>query len=342
MKKKIAIIITLALSLVTGALATGCSSKNTSQQPKSEVQNGKVVLKLAHAAQTTHPFNIGAEKFAELVDKKSNGNIKIEVYPSRQLGDDTAILQQVMGGTLDMGVISSPIFSKFTPLLDSLQLPFLLNSYDKELKAIKSPEMKAILDNLKTIDLKGLAVYEGGIRHIGNNKKPINTPEDLKGLKLRVVPSPLIIDTFKTLGANPTPMDYGEIYTGLQSNVIDGEEINLTSVYSEKHYEVLKYLTEVSIYPFPGINVMSSKVYESLSEENKKIIEEASWEAMDYVIEKIKPLEEEAMKTINAKVKTNKLQDVNAFKEKVKPLYDTYTSKDPLIKNFVDMANKLQ
>lgn len=333
------IVIMLCLTLFIG-LMTGCSSNQNSE---SEANNNKTItLKLGHAAQTTHPFQIGAEKFAELVKEKSNGRIVIDIYPARQLGGDKELIEQVMNGTLDMGVISSPIFSNFTPLLDTLQLPFLLNTYDKELKAITSSEMKDILNALESLNMKGLAVYEGGMRHIANNVRQINKPEDLDGLKLRVVPSNLILEVMETLGANPTPMAYGEIYTGLQTNVINGEEINLTSIYSEKHYEVLEYVTVLGLFPFPGINVINLDRYNSLSDEDQKILSEAAWEAIPYVISQFTELESKATQTIKENgVKVNKIDDISAFKEKTKPIYDKYIEKDPLIKDFVEMAQQL-
>lgn len=335
--------VTMISILLVISLLAGCSSGGSTPAPSEEGAAGEqIVLRLGHATQTTHPFHLGADKFAQLVAERSNDRIKIEIFPARQLGDDRELLEQVMGNTVDMAVVSSPLFNSYTPLLDTLQLPFLLNSYEKELKAITSNEMKDILNALDSLNLQGLAVFEGGMRHIANNVKPIHSPADLKGLKLRVVPSNLIIDTLKALGANPTPMAYGEVYTGLQTNVIDGEEINLTSIYSEKHYEVLKYFTEVGLFPFPGVAVMNKERMDSLSAEDQQLIQDAAWETMEYVIGTYEELEKTAVDTAKAnKVEFNTISDVTPFKELVQPIYDAHIQKDPLIKKFVDMANSL-
>ena len=116
-----------------------------------------------------------------------------------------------MNNTLDIGVISGPVFSAYTPIIDTLQLPFLLNTYEKELAALTSPEMQDLLDSLDKFNLKGLAVFEGGMRHLASAKGPIKTPADMKGLKLRATQSELVLDILTALGANPTPMAYGEV-----------------------------------------------------------------------------------------------------------------------------------
>jgi len=340
--KKLVLIMTVVVIM---GLLVGCSGKKETVEAGggSKVSEGPIVLRLGHVTQTSHPFHLGAAKFAELVENKSNGNIKIELYPARQLGDDRELLEQVMNGTLDMGVISSPLFSSYTPLLDSLQLPFLLNTYNKENQAVTSDEMKAIFKSLEGYDLKVFGVFEGGMRQLANNKRQINTPADLEGLKLRAVPSELILTTLKALGANPTPMAYGEVYSALQTNVIDGEEVNITSIYSEKHYEVINYVTVLGLFPFPGINVMNLKIYNKLTDENKKIMQEASDEAVQYVFDQFAGLEKTALDFMKEKgVEINYLDDVSTFTKLTQQIYSEYTSKDELIKKFVDMARNLK
>ncbi|HHV79543.1 MAG TPA: TRAP transporter substrate-binding protein [Firmicutes bacterium] len=351
MKRLVAIVVVmvLAVSFISGCGA-GSGTKPAqpaqpaqSAQPSTSQQPGQITLRLGHAAQTSHPFHIATQKFVELVAQKSNGKIKIEVFPARQLGDDGELLEQVMKGTLDMGVISSSTFSKYTPLLDTLQLPFLLSTYDKEYKAITSNEAKELLKGLESLKIKGLAIYEGGIRHFANNVRPITKPEDLKGLKLRVVPSNLIRNSVQALGANPNPMAYGEVYSALQTKVIDGEEINLTSIYSEKHYEVLKYVTLIGLWPFPAANVMNLDKFNSLSKEDQKILEDSAWESIEYAIKELTNLEKTATKAIqDNKVQVNEVKDLAPFQAKVTSIWDEYAAKDPAIKKFVDMAKTLK
>lgn len=333
------LVIVLILVVITGC--GGAKNDDSKQSPGVEAQS--YTLNLGHVTQVTHPFHIGAEKFAEKVAEKSNGRITIEIYPARALGDDRELLEQIMNNTLDMGVISGPVFSGYTPVIDTLQLPFLLNTYEKELAAVQSNEMEAILDSLSQFNMKGLGVFEGGMRHLANAKKPVTAPDDLKGLKLRTTQSDLVMNVISALGANPTPMAYGEVYTGLQTKVIDGEEINLTSISSEKHYEVLTNVTEMGLFPFPGICVMSQAKFDSLPEEDQKIIAEAAEEAMVELLAELPSIDKTAVENIQANSKVEILTDVDTtpFEDKVSSIIEEYSAKDALIKNFVDMAKGL-
>ncbi|USG64692.1 TRAP transporter substrate-binding protein [Brevibacillus ruminantium] len=345
MKKRSGFLVSLSMALLLtacGGQAGGGSTANSSDAgaPKEQV----IKIKFAHAAAETHPFHMATEKFAELVKTKTNDRVILTVFPSRQLGDDREILEQTMNGTLDAAAVSSAIFSGFTPVLDAVQMPFLINNYDLEAKVLKSPVTKELLDSLDgSLGLKGLTLFEGGMRHIANNKKKVETPADLKGLKLRVVPSDLIKDTFSSLGASPTPMAYGEIYSSLQTKVIDGEEINLTSIVSEKHYEVLKHVTLSGQFPFPAAVVFNSDVFNKLSAEDQKAIQEAADEAAVYVLEEVKKLDEDALKTLKQEgIEVTELQDNKEFLDITHAVYETYTAKNPLIGKFVDEVQKMK
>jgi len=344
MKRFIGILLIIALMLTT---FVGCGGETGDQANDQGQENGAAgesyTIRLGHVTQVTHPFHIASEEFARLVKEKSNGRINIELFPARALGDDRELLEQVMNNTLDMAVVSGPVFSAYTPLIDTLQMPFLLNTYEKELQALQSDEMQAILDALADYNLKGLGVFEGGMRYLASAKGPIRTPDDLKGLKLRTTQSELIMKVISKLGGNPNPMAYGEVYTGLQTKVIDGEEINLTSISAEKHYEVLSDVTEVGLFPFPGIVIMSKAKFDGLPEEDQKIFEEAAKEAMITVLEKLPEIDEEARRNIEANSDVQILTGVDPapFEALVQDIYAEYEGKDPLIKAFIDMAKKL-
>lgn len=336
------IILTLTLTFTVGCSGTTTEPDNQESETPENDQPEEYTLKLGHVTQTAHPFHIGAEKFAEKVSEKSDGRITIDIYPARALGDDRELLEQIMNNTLDMGVVSGPVFSAYTPVIDTLQLPFMLNSYEKELEAVQSDEMRAILDYLSEYDLKGLAVFEGGMRHLANNIRPITKPEDLEGLKMRATQSDLVIEVLESLGANPIPMAYGEIYTSLQTKVINGQEINITSVSAEKHYEVLNYMSEIGLFPFPGITIMNNELFNELSKEDQEIIQEAANEAMVELLNELPKIDEQALSNIKENSEVEFIMsseiDLEPFKEKVQSIYDEYTAKNDLIKNFVEMA----
>jgi tripartite ATP-independent transporter DctP family solute receptor len=340
MKKTLSILLILALMMAT---LVGCGG-GAAEEPAGD--NGAAetyTIKLGHVTQVSHPFHIAAEEFARLVNEKSEGRITVELFPARALGDDRELLEQVMNNTLDIAVVSGPVFSAYTPVIDTLQMPFLLNTYEKELAAVQSQEMKDILGSLSQFNLKGLAVFEGGMRHLASAKGAIDSPDDLKGLKLRTTQSDLVMSVISALGANPNPMAYGEVYTGLQTKVIDGEEINLTSISAEKHYEVLTDVTEIGLFPFPGITIMNQSRFENLSADDQAIIQAAAEEAMITVLNELPNIDATAVENIaaNSSVKILKGVDTKPFEALVEPIYADYAAKDPLIKAFIEMASGL-
>lgn len=338
MKKFLSILTILTLVLT---IFSGCGGGVVSSPEGDEGE--PYILKLGHVTQVSHPFHIAAEEFANLVAEKSDGRVTVEIYPARALGDDRELLEQVMNGTLDMAVVSGPVFSAYTPVIDTLQMPFMLNTYEKELAAVQSPEMAELLATLEDFNIKGLGVFEGGMRHLASAKGPIETPDDLKGQKLRTTQSDLVMSVISALGGNPTPMAYGEVYTGLQTKVIDGEEINLTSISAEKHYEVLSDVSEVGLFPFPGIAIMNLGQFSNLPAEDQELIAEAAQEAMISVLNKLPEIDEQAKANIlaNSKVVIRSDVDTAPFQELVQPIYEEYATKNPVIKRFIEMAKGL-
>lgn len=270
--------------------------------------------------------------------------IDINYMGARQLGDDAEILQQVMGGTIQIGGVGYSVFSTYCPYLEAIALPFVLNDYTKEKKALVTPEAQALFDKVEAeLGVKVLASYDSGMRHLANNTRPIKTLEDMKGLKLRVVPSDLLVNSFTALGCNPANVPYGDIYTSLQNKVIDGEEINVTSINSEKHYEVLKYFSEIGIYPFATIICCNADWFNSLPADVQKTLTDAFVKGYDYNFDKyIAEAEEAGYKAMeDAGVQVDVIEDKAPFQEAVAPYIDEYKEKDPAIKAFVEMASGL-
>lgn len=354
MKKRLLALSAMTLLLLTAACGGGGTGGTT--PPTSDGTSGGGTdnaaneptynFTYAHAGATTHTTHMAAQKFADLVEEKSNGRIKITIYPNRQLGDEREIMENVMNGTIDMATNSTPILTTVAPALEALQLPFLLNSYDIEQQAFQSEAMKKLLDSVgQSMGVKILGPHDLGMRHIANNVREVTNPEDLAGLKLRTVQSPIMTDIFQTLGASPTPMAYGEVYTALQTGTIDGEEINLTSIVSEKHLEVLKYVTLTNQFPFPAVVLINQKVYEQLTDADKQILEEAAKEMQDYMFAEIKKIDEEALAQIKAaNIQVTELTDeqLQAFVSKTEPLYEQYMSRDPLIAEFVTAVREMK
>lgn len=299
----------------------------------------ETTIKLGHVTQQSHPFHIGAEMYQKEVKERSNGDLNVKIYPARQLGDDKQLLEGVRLGTVDAAIISSAVFSGFTPVMDALQLPFLIDSYDDLSKALTSPVAFDMLDSLGDIGLKGLGYYEGGLRNLLVSDHAVTNLEGMKGLKIRVVPAPLHLDIWKAIGASPTPMAYGEIYTSLQTGVLDGAEINITSVYSEKLYEVADHMTRTKHYFWPGVMVINPRFFDRLSEEQQNILIDA---AHDTIARQIAAAEEQEVMAEKALQDTgfeiHEVSSTSELREAVQPVIDNYSEKHPLIEAFVEQV----
>lgn len=299
------------------------------------------VIKFGHVTQTSHPYHLGAEMFKAAVAKKTNGKVEISIFPARQLGDDRQLLEGVRLGTIDAALVSASTFSLFTPVMDALQLPWLINSYEELADAFVSPPAKKMLESLDGLGIKGLGYYEGGFRHFMNRVRPVRTAADLQGLKIRVVPNPLHIAIFKAVGTNPTPMPYGEIYTGLQTGVIDGAEMNISSIFSERFYESAKQVSLTGQFFFPAVTIMNRAKFQRLPAEQRKALEEAAQETIRaQVLETGKQDKEVAEKLKALGVEILPFADLATMQQKVKPVADEYEGKHPLIKEFADHMRK--
>lgn len=322
------------LSFVVLLVATLFSMANFSSA--SAAAAAVTTLRLGNATATTHPFHHGSMAFADAVSKATNGAVKVNVFPARQLGDDGSMLQQVQMGGLDLGVISQAVFTTTIPALNALQMPFLIPSYDAAGKVYTSDAGAKLLEKLSSLNMRGLGIYEGGFRHFLSTKALLQSPTDLKGLKTRVAQSPLQIDIFKALGASPTPLAYGEVYTALQTKTIEAVEINVSSIYGEKYYEVAKFFTLTGHYMWPGLLVMNKKKLESLPMDQQKAIIEAAKASVVPQVAKASNDERIQIEAIKKQgVQVSSVNNIQPFKDLVKTVYDKYESPEPAIKDFV-------
>ncbi|MCS5695042.1 TRAP transporter substrate-binding protein [Desulfofundulus thermocisternus] len=334
--KPLVLMLMLIFSLI---ILGGCAGgkKAGSKNEKVAAQRPQIEMRLAHVVQPTHPMHLAADRFARLVEEKSQGRIKITIYPARQLGDDRELFEQLQGGALDMAEISAAPLAGWTPIVTALQMPFLIESYDEWKKVMTSEAARQLLDGLSEIKVKGLAIYDAGFRHFVTLDKPVTRPQDLAGKKIRVAQSPLHIDIFKALGAAPTPLPYGEIYSALQNRVIDGLEMDLSAILMEKHYEVARYVTLSRHFTWPAILLMSEKRWKSLSDEDRKIIQEAAREAVDYNLQQIKELDARCANELRARgVTITELPNKDLFQKTTATVYQKYENAHPLVKQFVE------
>lgn len=349
MTKK-ALFIMLALFMV---LLTACGGESTAPSNGDSNTSGgtggastdkKVTIKIAHVASEKSSYQDAVKHFADSATKLSEGSLEFKIYPGGQLGGDREMLESVQNGSLDAGYISLGIFEGLTPVFTGLQLPYLIDSYETGYKAATSETAKKALASLEKHNIKGLAIVDNGFRVLGNNVKPIKTPDDFKGLKLRSSESGLQLEMFKALGASPTPMPYPEIYSSLQTGVIDGQDQILVTWQTDKFGEVIKYLSLNKMYTWPAIFSMNKTKFDSLSDNQKKAIEQAATDAQKFIFDKLEKYDADALEALQ-KLGTIDIStdvDLKPFTDKVKPLIEQYSQKDPLVKEMVETIEKIK
>lgn len=269
-------------------------------------KDNEKTLKLAHSLSVDHPVHKAMVYFSEQVENKSDGKLQIEIYPSSQLGSERQALELLQIGSLAMTKVSSAVMENFSPQLRVFGYPYIFRDREHRYKIYDSKIGHDLLKDGEKYWLHGLTYFDAGSRSFYTKNTPINTPDDLKGMKIRVMQSPTAIELVKSLGGSPTPVSWGELYTALQQGVVDGAENNLPSFYTSKHYEICKYFSIDQHTSTPDILVISSIIYDKLSEEEQQWINESADEAAVYQRELWEEAEEVALEEIiKAGVKIN-------------------------------------
>ncbi|RCW76324.1 TRAP transporter substrate-binding protein [Pseudorhodoferax soli] len=242
----------------------------------------KYNLKLGHAVNTTDGQHAAAVKMAELVKQRSNGEVEITVFPSSTLGTDAAMISGARGGAIDIVSSGASNYNGIVPATAAFELPFVFRNAQHAYAVLDGPIGTKVLDDFGAQRLKGLAYWENGWRAFTNGKRPVRTPEDLKGLKIRSTPNPYHIQAFKLLGMNPSPLAIAELYSALETGAFDAQEHPINVTLSNKFYEVQKYLTVSNHIYSPLILVMNKARFDSLPPEYQNVVVEAAREASRY------------------------------------------------------------
>lgn len=239
-------------------------------------------IKFATQNPKGHPIVMGLDKFKEIVESKSGGKIKVNVFPGGTLGSDQANISALQGGTLEMVSLNSGILANQVKEFAIYDFPFLVGSETEADAVMDGAFGKRLHDKLQDKGLIGLAYYELGFRQITNSKRPITKVEDLEGLKLRVIPNPINVDWVKALGANPTPLPFPEVYSAMEQRAIDGQENPVTVINANKFYEVQKYVVMSNHQYNPQSVLISKKFWDGLDAGQKKIVADAAIESAKY------------------------------------------------------------
>lgn len=293
--------------------------------------NAEMKVKLGVVTKPGSAQNIAAEKFKELIEQRSNGNIKIQIFHSASLGNETEILQQVQMDTVQMAIITGGPFDTFDPIVRVVNYPFLFKSNEQADQILDGPLGAQILKSIESSGFKGLCFSENGFRNLTNNKRPVKSPEDVKGLKIRVMASTIHKAIWQDLGANPTPMPW-PIYTELEQGVIDGQENPLWVMEVYKFYEIQKYMTLTRhVYSF-HIDVASLKWWKTLDSKTQDMIQKAMYEAAVFQRKQNRDNNAARLKFLKEKgMKVEEHPDIAAFRAKVANLKDMDLYSDPKV-----------
>ncbi|WP_088225934.1 TRAP transporter substrate-binding protein [Desulfosporosinus sp. FKB] len=323
MKLKRIALAALSATLVLGLTACG-TSQNTTPSQSGSTSGQKMTLRLADIQPADYPTVVGDNEFAKLVKERTNGRITISVYPNAQLGDEKTAIEQLQLGAIDFGRINASPLASFDKQLNVFNLPYLFSSSDQMWKVLNGPIGDQMLAGLKDSKMIGLTYYDSGARNFYNSKKPVVHPQDLAGLKIRVQQSDMFIDLVKTLGGSPTPMAYGEVYSALQTGVIDGAENNWPSYYSTNHYKVAKYLTLDEHSRTPEILLASQSTWNKLSADDQKIVLQAAKDSQAVQRKAWTDLENKAIQAAKDNGNVVTKVDITEWQKAAQPLYDKY------------------
>lgn len=260
--------------------------------------DGKKVLYLAHTLPQTHPVHKGIVEFQTALNQKSEGSLTIKIFPDGQLGSEREVLELLQIGSVAITKVSAATLSNFVPEYHVLGIPYLFRDKSHMFNVLEGSIGKSILEKGEKFWLRGLCYYDAGSRSFYTSNKAIRTPEDLKGLKIRVMNNQMAINMVNSLGGSATPMAYGELYTAIQQGVVDGAENNPPSVVSSNHYEISKYYTLDEHSSVPDVLLIGTKQWEKLSDQEKIWVQEAADESAQAQKQFWKASVEESMRTI--------------------------------------------
>ncbi|MCL6558903.1 MAG: TRAP transporter substrate-binding protein [Firmicutes bacterium] len=322
-KKLIAPLLVLALLALT---LTGCGGANTGSKTDAakSSDSSSITLKVGHVLAPDHPYNLGLEKFAELVDQKTQGKVKVEVFHSSQLGNEREMIEGLQMGTVDMALVSTAPLMGFTKKFMVFDLPYIFETREHAYKTLDSEFGQELLKSLEEKGIVGLAYWENGFRHLTNSVRPVVHPSDVKGLKIRTMENKVHMESFRVLGADPTPMAFGELFTALQQKTVDGQENPLAQIETSKFYEVQKYLSMTGHFYAPAPLLISKQKWDTIPADLQDKIKSAAIEARDYE----RGLVQKADTELKEKLKSRGMQvidvDINEWREAMSPVYQMF------------------
>jgi len=288
------------------------------------------VLKLAHGLDPSHPVHSAMVYMAERCKEISDGELSIEIYPSGQLGSEQQCVELLQIGSLAITKVSAAVMESFTEDFKVLGLPYVFRSKEHSFKVLDGDIGEELLLSTEPFWIRGLCFYDAGSRSFYTIDKPIHHPDDLQGLKIRVMKSMTAMEMVKAQGGSPTPISWGELYTALQSGVVDGAENNPPSFYTSHHYEVCKYYSLNEHTMVPDVLIVSQKVWQKLSDQEKRWLKQAAEDSV--LVERKLWAESEklSLETVEKEGVNIIYPDKEPFAEKVEELLESYRENERL------------
>ncbi|SDI47634.1 tripartite ATP-independent transporter solute receptor, DctP family [Alteribacillus bidgolensis] len=339
----------ISLTIGLAALLTACGGGDETTESASDPQSaeGEAEETAEGQADAEHEFKLGlitppahmwhkaAEKFKEELEANSNGRMALEIYPSGQVGNENDMLQQIESGSLDFGFITAAEISSREEAFSAWFTPYLFKTINDAHEARESDVAKEMLGTLEQYGMTGLDYLFAGQRVLLFKDKEVKQPEDMEGLVLRVTPSPPMLEFYNSTGTSTEGIPLPEVYSAVQTGVIDGMDMDLDATITNKFFEVVDYGAVTNHMVWPSVAVVNSNTFSSLPEEDQQIIEGALETTADYAVETRSAQEEEFKQTLTDEGMTIYELDKSVFEEQIESFDEKYKEKDPLIEEFI-------
>ena len=334
MKKLYSLILVLVLGLAA------CSGEDSTESGgNSESGTEAKTIKLAHTGSETHQYHIAAAKFKEILEANEDVDMSVEIHPNASLGSEGDAIEQVISGSLEMTTVAGDSnLANTIPEMNVFGIPYIFDDKEHAYTALDGEAGQKLLNLAEDNGMKGLGYWEVGMRHLTNNTTEIVEPADAEGLSIRVQPAPVWEEHMRALGANPTPVDFNELYSSLDQGVVDGQENPLATIESMKFYEVQKYVSLTGHTYSPAVTLMNLEFYESLSDVEVEALENAVEEAKEYQRDFLEEKEQEIITLLEEEGVTITEPNREAFREATSNVSEAVSDEVPedIIQSFKD------
>lgn len=356
MKKRKSLVALLLVALtIVSCMLTGCGGSSSGPSGGSQPSGGNqisqsddvITIKLAGTVNEDHPITKAEHKFAELLEEKSGGTMKVEVYPNGQLGSNREIYESMQNGSIQMAEAGAVILANFTDKFKFAQLPFLFDSPESFQAFFNGEVGQQMVDDIEAeTGFRILTCFENGMQALTNSKRPIKTPADLNGLKIRTQENDILLQIYTQMGAAPMPMAFTELFTGMQQGTVDGQVNPILIAYTGKYDEVQSYCTDINaVYDVASVSV-NSEFYKGLTDEQRTWLDEAVKEATEYNLQLSVDAAKEAAENLKVEMTWLTAEERAVFAEATSGVYDWFKSNitEPKLDEYIaeiDRINQL-